>query len=353
MKGIDMRSIKNITLFLISLLLLLPDAIQAENHYLLKVVTSFSDYAAIAREIGGTYITVDYLSHGDQDPHFVPPKPSLAMKLRDADMFVTTGLDLEMWATTLQDKARNKNIMDGAIGYVTTSHGIELLQKPTTALSQAEGDIHIYGNPHIHTSPLNWKQISENIMIGLQKVDPVHADEYTANQKAFVDKVDRAMFGDELVDLIGGDKLTALLNAGTLFDFLDKNYQGTPLYNRLGGWLRKAENFRGEEVIAYHKNWAYFTHDFGLIVVNYIEDKPGIPPTPKHVENLIRTIKDRDIRIMLVANYFEKRKPMTIAAKTGITPLLLPLSVGGAPNTEDNFKLVDLWIDQINKAMGN
>jgi ABC-type Zn uptake system ZnuABC Zn-binding protein ZnuA len=326
---------------------------RAENHYPLKVVTSFSDYATIAREIGGTYITVDYLSHGDQDPHFVPPKPSLAMKLRDADMFVTTGLDLEMWATTLQDKARNKKIMDGAIGYVTASYGIELLQKPTTALSQAEGDIHIYGNPHIHTSPLNWKQISENIMIGLQKVDPDHADEYAANQKAFVDKVDRAMFGDKLVNLIGGEKLTDLLNAGTLFDFLDRDYQGAPLHDCLGGWLKKAENFRGKDVIAYHKNWAYFTHDFGLNVVGYIEDKPGIPPTPKHVENLIRMIKDRDIRVMLVANYFEKRKPMTIAAKTGITPLFLPLSVGGAPNTEDNFKLVDLWIDQISKVMGN
>ena len=348
-----MRSIKNITLFLMSLLLLLPATMQAENHYPLKVVTSFSDYAAIAREIGGPYITVDYLSHGDQDPHFVPPKPSLAMKLRDADMFVTTGLDLEMWATTLQDKARNKNIMDGATGYVTASYGIELLQKPTTALSQAEGDIHIYGNPHIHTSPLNWKQISENIMIGLQKVDPDHADEYADNQKAYVDKVDRTMFGDELVDLIGGEKLTNLLNAGTLFDFLDREYQGAPLHDRLGGWLQKAESFHGMEVIAYHKNWAYFTHDFGLNVVGYIEEKPGIPPTPKHVENLIRKIQDDNIQVMVVANYFEKRKPAAIAAKTGIKPLFLPLSVGGEPGIDDNFKLVDLWINRINEAIGN
>ena len=346
-----MQPIKNISLLVMSLILLIPAMMRAENQYPLKVVTSFSDYAAIAREIGGTYVTVDYLSHGDQDPHFVPPKPSLAMKLRNADMFVTTGLDLEMWATTLQDKARNKIIMDGAIGYVTASHGIELLQKPTTALSRTEGDIHIYGNPHIHTSPLNWKQISENIMIGLQKIDPGHANEYAANQKTYVEKVNRALFGDDLVDLIGGDKLTALLNAGTLFDFLEKKFQGAKLYNRLGGWLQKAENFRGNEVIAYHKNWAYFAHDFGLEVVGYIEEKPGIPPTPKHVENLIRTIKDRNIRIMLVANYFEKRKPTTIAAKTGIKPLFLPLSVEGGPNTEDNFKLVELWIAQINKAI--
>jgi len=348
-----MFSIKYLRKFLSLFLMLCTALALAENHYPLKVVTSFSDYAAIAREIGGNHIEVDYLSHGDQDPHFVPPKPSLAMKLRDADMFVTTGLDLEMWATTLQDKARNKQIMDGAIGYVTAAHGIQLLQKPATALSRTEGDIHIYGNPHIHTSPMNWKQISENIMIGLQKIDPDHAAAYAANQKAYVDKVDRAMFGDELVDLIGGEQLSALLAAGTLFDFLERDYQGAKLYVRLGGWLKKAEPFRGAELIAYHKNWAYFAHDFGLQIIGYIEEKPGIPPAPRHVENLIRTIKDRKVRIMLVANYFEKRKPTTIAAKTGIQPLFLPLSVGGGPNTNDNFQLVELWLNQINGAIQN
>lgn len=319
----------------------------------LYVVTSFSDYAAIVKQIGGDLVEVEYLSHGDQDPHFVPPKPSLVLKLRKADLLVTTGLDLEMWMTTLQDKARNKNIMDGAKGYVTVYTGLELLQKPGTALSRTEGDIHIYGNPHIHTSPFNWKVISENILIGLQKVDPQNAAVYEANQQDFIKRVDVSMFGEPLVELIGGEQLEQLLKAGTLFEFLDKDYEGEKLINKLGGWLAKAMPLRGKEVIAYHKNWAYFARDFGIRVAGYIEVKPGIPPTPKHVEQTINLIKNRGIDVLMVANYFEKRKPETISQKTGIRAVFLPLSVNGAERTEDNFKLVDHWIDELLKAVAN
>jgi ABC-type Zn uptake system ZnuABC Zn-binding protein ZnuA len=271
--------------------------------------------------------------------------------MRDAELFVTTGLDLEAWATTLQDKARNKKIMDGAVGYVTAYPGVELLQKPTTALSRTEGDIHIYGNPHIHTSPLNWKPISENIMIGLIKVDPDNETVYRENQKAFCDRVDRALFGDFLVDLFSGDQLATLLRAGTLFEFLNNEYQGDKLVNHLGGWLKKAMPFRGAKIVAYHKNWAYFVRDFGLQILGYIETKPGIPPTPKHVEETIKLIRESGIGVMLVASYFEKRKPSTIASKTGIKAVFLPLSVGGNKQVVDNFQLVDFWIDEINKAM--
>ncbi len=314
------------------------------------VVTTFSDFACIAKEIGGDKITTEYLSFGDQDPHFVPPKPSLALKLRDADMLVSTGCDLEMWLPSLIDKARNKKIMDGAVGFITASPGIDILDKPTT-ISRSEGDIHVLGNPHIQTSPMNWKKISENILIGLKRVDPQNSDFYEANQKAYVDRVDRAMFGNDLVDMFGGDQLESLLNAGTLFDFLDREYQGEKLLTKLGGWLKKAMPFRGIDVVAYHKNWRYFAKDFGLNIVAFIEPKPGIPPTPKHVENMIKLIKDSDIRVMLVGSYFEKRKPTTIAQRTGIKALFLPISVGGTPEVTDNFKLADHWIDQILAAI--
>jgi len=318
----------------------------------IKVVTTFSDFASITKEIGGDLVDVDYLSYGDQDPHFVPPKPSLALKLKNADLLISTGLDLEMWLTTLQDKARNKNIMDGAVGFVTVSPGIDILQKPDAgSLSRTEGDVHVLGNPHIHTSPLNWIPISENICIGLKRVDPVHADIYEKNQKIFVDKVDRALFGDALVDLFGGRQLETLLQNGTLFEFLENDYEGEKLVNKLGGWLKEALPFRGMKVVAYHKNWAYFSRDFGLNVIGYIESKPGIPPTPKHVEDTIQLIKDSGVTVMLVASYFEKRQPMTIAQRTGIHALFLPLSVGAVPEVTDNFKLIDYWIREINQAM--
>lgn len=344
-----MKSIMAIVLFALLFLLVPPDARAADG---IKVVTTFSDFASIVKEITGELAEVEYLSYGDQDPHFVPPKPSLALKLKDADMLVSTGFDLELWLATLQDKARNRDIMDGAVGFVTVSPGIDVLQKPET-LSRSEGDVHIMGNPHFHTSPLNWEQISENILIGLKRVDPGNAATYEENQKTFVERMYRAMFGDSLVDIFGGDRLAELLRAGTLFEFLEREYRGEKLVKKLGGWIERAMPFRGMEVIAYHKNWAYFARDFGLAVVGYIEPKPGIPPTPRHVEQTIQLIKDRGVDVMLVATYFEKRKPMTISQKTGIEALFLPLSVGAVPEVSDCFSLVDYWIGRINEAVKN
>jgi ABC-type Zn uptake system ZnuABC Zn-binding protein ZnuA len=141
--------------------------------------------------------------------------------------------------------------------------------------------------------------------------------------------------------------LIELLKAGTLFDFLESELGGEKLIDKLGGWLKKALPLRGRKVIAYHKNWAYFVKDFGIEVVGYVERIPGIPPTPKHVEQCIRQIQDMDVDVMIVASYFEKRKPMTIAQKTGIKPVFLPLSVAGVEEASDNFKLIDYWIETL------
>ncbi len=313
----------------------------------LNIVCSFSDYASIAEYIAGPDAQVQFIAHGEQDPHFVAPKPSYAMMLNKADMWVTTGMDLEMWSTTLLDKARNRKIMDGEIGFVSVSDGVNILQKVEKA-DRTEGDVHLMGNPHINTGPLNWKTIGLNITTGLIKVDPVNADYYRANLQEFDDKVDRALFGDELVDLFGGETLSKLLENKTLYTFLEKDYQGEKLSNKLGGWLKKAEPFRGKKIIAYHKNWAYFTETFGLEIVGYIEPKPGIPPSAKHVQHMIQIIEEQQIKLMLVASYFEKNSPQSIADKTGITALYLPLFVNALPVIKDNFQLVDYWIDQIN-----
>jgi ABC-type Zn uptake system ZnuABC Zn-binding protein ZnuA len=313
----------------------------------LNIVSSFSDYASIAEYIAGPDARVQYIAHGQQDPHFVAPKPSYAMMLNKADMWITTGMDLEIWSTTLLDKARNRQILDGEPGFVSVSDGVKVLQKVEKA-DRTEGDIHLMGNPHINTGPLNWKTIAMNITTGLMKVDPANGDYYQAKLKDFNDLVDRALFGDELVDIFGGETLSKLLENNTLFTFLEKDYQGEKLLHKLGGWLKEAEPFRGKKIIAYHKNWAYFTETFGLEVVGYIEPKPGIPPSAKHVQHMIRTIEDQQIKLMLVASYFEKNSPQSIADKTGIEALYLPLYVKAIPEVEDNFQMLDYWIDQIN-----
>lgn len=136
----------------------------------LNIICSFSDYASIAKRIAGSYGNVQHIAHGEQDPHFVSPKPSYSMMLRDADLWITTGMDLEIWSSSILDKARNKQIMDGEIGFVSVSDGIKVLQK-VEKVDRTEGDIHLMGNPHITTGPLNWKVIATNIATGLITID--------------------------------------------------------------------------------------------------------------------------------------------------------------------------------------
>lgn len=316
----------------------------------IRIVCSFSDYAAIASEIAKDYAIVESISQGQSDPHFIPPKPSYAMMLNKADIWITTGMDLEQWSTTLIDRAHNRNIMDGAIGFVAVSDGVVILDKPEKA-DRSEGDVHLMGNPHINTSPVNWKIIARNITVGLIKVDPENAGFYERNRDAFIDRVDRALFGDELVDMFGGETLTRLLLNHTLFTFLDREYQDKKLIDLLGGWLKEALPIRGSRVIAYHKNWAYFSDIFGLEVIDFIEPKPGIPPSAKHVQYVVNLIKDQDIKVMLVASYFEKKSPQMIENRTGIKAVYLPLFVNHEMGINNNFEQVDYWISQIKKSL--
>jgi len=313
-----------------------------------RIVCSFSDYASIAAEIAGENAIVEMISSGESDPHFIPPKPSYAMMLNKADLWVTTGMDLEQWSATLIDRAHNRNIMDGAIGFVSVSDGVNILEKVEKA-DRSEGDVHLMGNPHINTSPLNWKIIATNITVGLMKVDPENSDVYEKNRDAFIDKVDRALFGDELVDMFGGETLSSLLHNHTLFNFLEREYQGNKLVDLLGGWLKDALPIRGSRVIAYHKNWAYFSDIFGLEIAGFIEPKPGIPPSAKHVQYMVNLIKEQDIKVMLVASYFEKKSPGMIEERTGIKAVYLPLFVNNGMGINNNFELMDYWISEIKK----
>jgi len=319
----------------------------------IKVVGSLPDYASIAQEIGGQWVEVDHIAAGNQDPQFVPPKPSFALKLKDADMFIVTGLDLELWAPVLIDKSRNPRILEGGLGYVSASRGVPLLEIPTTNPDRSAGDIHIYGNPHIHTSPVNVKKIAENILIGLQKVSPEHSAYFEERYRRFVARIDSAMFGPELVQLVGGDVLSEMVLNGTLMEFLEtQKFEGEKLINKLGGWLKVALPFRGRKIIAYHRNWAYFCRDFGLEVIDYIEPKPGIPPSARHVKEVIDEIKRYRIELMLVALHFEKKTPRKIEARTGVKAVFLPLSVGGVPEVTNIFQLFDCWIEKIQEAVG-
>jgi len=310
-----------------------------------RVVTTLQDYAALAREVGGERVEVRAIVAGQSNAHFIKPKPSYALMLRDAELLIATGLDLELWLPVLVNKSGNRKIVEGTPGFVAAAHGIELLEKPVS-LSRSAGDVHIYGNPHIHTSPINAKIIARNIATGLCKVDPEGCPTYEANLRTFQETVSRRLYGDRLVELLGAATLDALGSKGELLSFLEQ--QG--IADELGGWLREALPLRGRKLICYHKNWVYFSTLFGLQVVDYVEPKPGIPPTARHVADLVKTIPAEDVRVLLSANHFERSKPQLIADRTGIKPVVVPLSVAGEEGVDSYTKLIELWITRLKQA---
>lgn len=329
-------------------LAIIPLNLHARNKLL--VVTTLSTYADIAKQIGKDKIEVHYIVKGNEDAHFVRPKPSYAVLLNKADVFVSTGLDLELWVPSIVDLSKNEKIRSGQPGFVAAYDGIELLDKPTN-LSRSEGGLHIYGNPHITTSPLNFKIIAENITIGLEKNDPENLAFYRENLKEFNRKIDIATFGERLVKLMGGKLLTKLAISGNLIEFLqNKEFKGKKLITLLGGWLEKGMVFRNKKIVAYHKNWEYFIRLFGINIIGYVEPKPGIPPSPKHVESLIQDMRKNNVKVVLAANYFDENKVRNICDRVGAIPVIVPMYVNGAPGTENVFKLVDYWVEHLRSA---
>lgn len=315
-----------------------------------RVVTSLSTYAAIAREIVGDRGTVASIAGGDENVHFVQPKPSFVPLLARADLLVATGLDLELWLPALLDKAGNPRVSEGGAGYVAAYTGIPLLGVPVS-LSRSGGDIHIYGNPHIWTDPLNAVIIGRNILAGLTRVAPANADYFAARAREFEERIHRALYGEELVRVLGGETLADLDRQGKLFDFLAGNrYQGAPLTDRLGGWHSRGRVFRGHQVACYHKEWDYFSQRFDLKCFDYIEPKPGIPPTPRHVQQLITRMRERGIRVLLASNFYDRQQVLQVAQRTGAQAVIVATNAGGEPGVNTYFELVDRWITAIAEA---
>lgn len=316
----------------------------------LKVVVTNSAYHSIAEAVGGDKVEVTHIVAGNQDPHIVRPKPSLAVLLKQADVYVTTGMDLEMWSPALVDMSGNPRIRSGQQGYVSASAGLKILEAPIT-ISRAEGDVHIYGNPHIHTSPLNGKVIAENICTGLSRNAPAHAEYFKGNLARFVDEVDRRTFGAELVKLLGGKTLTELAQAGRLIPFLEKKqYKGKPLLDQLGGWMKAGLPLRGKKLVAYHKNITYFAQLMGFEVVDYLEPKPGIPPSPGHISAVMDKMRAQNVRVMWAENYFDVAQVRKVAEKVNAVPVIVALGPGGQPGMGTFFEMFDIWIRELNQA---
>ncbi len=315
-----------------------------------RVVATLPVYADLVEKIGGAQVDVSAIAAPNEDAHFVRPKPSFALSIRRADLFITTGLDLELWAPTVLDRAGNADVAEGGRGYVTAYTGIELLDIPVAA-DRSGGDVHLFGNPHVTTDPLRALQVARNITVGLGRVAPERTAVWNAGLDGLTAEVHRRLFGGRLVELLGGDLLEQLALQGTLHAFLEgEEFEGRPLISELGGWLGVAEAFRGRDIICYHKNWAYLEDRFGVRCAEFVEAKPGIPPTPGHVASLIDKMTSEGIDVLLAASHYDERKVETIAQRGMARSVVVPMNPGGRAGVDDYYALVDSWVDGLAQA---
>jgi ABC-type Zn uptake system ZnuABC Zn-binding protein ZnuA len=277
----------------------------------IKIVTTTPDMKSIAEMIGGNKVSVSSIATGYQNPHFVDPKPSYIISLSNADLFVTVGLDLETgWSPQLLSSSRNTKIQKGAAGYVDASVGVGLLQVPSSA-NRGEGDIHIFGNPHYWLDPLNGKVIARNIASGLERIDPSNKSFYEANLQSFFGKIDAKM----------------------------------------KEWQAKMAAFKGSKIIAYHNEWVYFETRFGLSIVDFMEPKPGIPPSPSQLVKVIKEIKANNIKVIISSPYFTTSSSDVVSKQTGAKELTLATSVGAFDSIKNYFDLFDYDINQLTSAL--
>lgn len=277
----------------------------------LSIITATTDMAALTQEVGGDRVNVESIAKGYQDPHFVEAKPSFLLKLRNADLLVMVGLQLEIgWLPPLITQSGNPRIQVGAPGYLDASQFAEILEVPQGQVTRAMGDVHPLGNPHYWLDPDNGRRIARGI----------------ANKLAEMDAGDAAYFQQRFKDF--DQRLTAAEQK----------------------WDAEMKPYRGRKVVTYHRSFPNFANHYGLDVIDYVEPRPGIPPTPSHTLALIGLMKRENCKVVLVEPYFDLKTPQSIGRETGAQVVVYLPSVGGEKGVDDYFKLFDYDIDLLTKA---
>ena len=278
----------------------------------IKVVATTPDLASIAREIGGTAVDVVALAKPTEDPHFVDAKPSHIVTLNRADVLMEGGAELELgWLPPLLENSRNPKIATGAPGRIVASQGIKMLEVPTT-FDRSKGDVHSLGNPHFLADPVEAKVVAAQTAEHFAQVDPKSAATYRANLVAFNSKVDAKM----------------------------------------AEWQKTLAPFKGAKIVTYHKDFLYFAQRFGLEIVDELEPKPGIAPSPAHVAQVIGEMKAANVKVILVQPYQNRKTAETVARQTGATVLDMPQQPGARKETPGYFEMMDYLVVTLANALG-
>ena len=276
-----------------------------------NVVATTPDLASLVHEIGGTEVTVKTLAKPTEDPHFVDAKPSHIVTLNHADVLIDGGAELEIgWLPALLESARNDKIAAGAAGRISASQGVHLMEIPTS-FDRSRGDVHALGNPHFFIDPASAKLIVAQIADHLSRVDPKGAATFSANRTKF----------------------DATLNT------------------KLADWQKRLAPFKGAKIITYHNDFIYFAERFGLDVVETLEPKPGIAPSPSHLAKVVSTMKAQNAHIILVQPFQNRKTAETVARQTNGVVLDMAQQPGAIKGTDGYFQLMDYMVNTLATAL--
>src|SRR5438128_11902330 len=280
-------------------------------HAKLNVVSTLPDFGWLAREIGGDKVDVTGRAKPTEDPHFVDARPSFVVSMRSADVLIDGGAELELgWLPPLLQNARNPKIEIGKPGRVQASQGIRLMNVPTN-VTRAAGDVHALGNPHFMSDPIIAKAVAQHIAQSFSGVDAANAGFYEANYKKF----------------------EAAING------------------KLQEWGAAMLPFKGQSVVAYHDSWPYFAHRFGVNIDIFLEPKPGIPPSPSHLTEVIAQMKAQKVKAIIVEPFHDRRIAEKVASATGAKVVEFSQFPGGLPGTDSYVKLIDALVSRLAVAL--
>lgn len=298
------------TIRLLLALMLLPFFAHAK----LNVVATTPDFAALAQAVGGDEVEVTTLCKPTEDPHFVDAKPSFIMKLIKADAIIEGGAELEAgWLTPLLDGARNAKLAAGQPGHINCHEGVTLLEIPTT-LDRSKGDIHAAGNPHFMTDPLNGKIVAAHLAAAFGQLAPKSAAVFQANLQKFNERLDAKM----------------------------------------AEWQKLLTPFAGKTVVTYHNAWPYFAKRFDVKMNLFLEPKPGIPPGPAHLAEVVTRMKAEQIKVIIVEPYLNRKTAEAVSGHTGATVIDVAPFPGGVKGTEGGYiEWMDYLVHSIARGLGD
>ncbi len=297
----------------------------------LAVCASTADLASLAREIGGERIAIEVFAKGGDDPHFIDARPGFVRALSRADVLIENGLELEVgWLPVVVDQARNAELHPRLPGRIVASDAIAPLGVPGAGVDRSAGDVHALGNPHYLLDPVCALAVARLIRDRLAQVDPAGAEAYRASCEAFTRRLAVALVGEPAVEALGLEATCAAIAAGTIVAAVRERSLEP------GGWMGALLPYRDAAVVGDHDRWPYFARTFGLRVVAFIEPKPGVSPSSKHLAQLIERMRAEQVKAILVSPFFDA-KPVRLVAEAAAVPIAAMCHQVGARDGCDDY----------------